>query len=74
MFSDARSRKNDCPSTQPRTITYGDRSLNLRLLLYRNGYVFITMVLIGDVDMVPSPNIISDVNGEMPNDATASTD
>ena len=60
--------------TYPYTITNCDRSLGLYLLRDRSAHVLVTVILVGDVDVVTRPDVIANIDTEMTDDSAPSSD
>ena len=71
MFADIGAWKYDASVAKPRSVTDAYRFFRHRL--YRDGKsdVFVPMVLIGDVNVVSGPHVITDFDGKMAHDSTA---
>ena len=52
----------------PRSITDHDFPLGLYLTRDRGGDIFVTMVLVSDVNVMPSPHIVTNHNSKMTHD------
>ena len=53
--------------TNPRTVTDNDGALRLDLLRDRTADVLVAMILVRDVNVMPSPHVIADFNAEVTN-------
>ena len=74
MFSDIGTWKYDAAIAKPRTVTDTYGLLWHRLYRDRKSDIFVAVVLVGDVNIVTSPHVIANVNGEMANDSTPLAD
>ena len=70
MTSDRRPRQHDCSVTEPTAVADSHRFLGLRLNRDRTLDIDVTMVLIGDVDVMSRPHVVTDVDGQVTDDST----
>ena len=69
MFSDVGTRKYHAAIAKPRTVTNTNGLLWHRLDRDRKRDIFVSVVLVGDVNVVTCPHIITNLNGKVPHDA-----
>lgn len=68
MLADAGAREHYRAVADPRTVADHNFSLGLYLLGNRGRDVFVTVVLIGYVDVMSCPNIVTNLNSKMTDD------
>jgi len=74
VTSDGHARKDHRAVPQPRPGADGDRTLGLGLPRDRRGEILVSVVLVGDVDVVPGPYVVADRDGKVTHDSAVATD